>query len=93
MDADEKAEEEEEEEEDEEDSSFAKQKGCEHPFTAFRFFNGTPSARPPRQSKFSRGKGGVRGGEGGPFPKGPPSPPRLLYSSPSKARLAPMTGP
>ena len=62
MDANEK---EEEEEEEEEDSSFAKQKGCEHPFTAFRFFNGTPSARPPR----------------------------LLYSSPSKARLAPMTGP
>ena len=69
MDAGEK--EEEEEEEEEEDSSFAKQKGCEHPFTAFRFFNGTPSARPPRQSKFSRGKGGFGEGKGGLFQKAP----------------------
>ena len=34
--------------------------------------NGTPAARPSHQPKFSRG----RGGEGEPFGKGPPSPPR-----------------
>lgn len=41
--------------------------------------NGTPAERPSHQSKFSRGRGGVRGGEGEPFEKGSPSPPRFSY--------------